>query len=80
MEFYQRNIEEGQTIWDIAVQEYGDVMMAWTILEDNPVALTDLNTDLIPGSWLKIRKEPVEDDKELMNHFRNNQIYVNCKD
>jgi len=79
MEFYKRKIEEGQTIFDIAIQEYGDVMMIWILLDDNLATITDLNTDLVPGAELNIRKEPVVNDKELMNYFRNQQIFVNCK-
>lgn len=80
MEFYLRNIEEGQSIWDIAVQEYADPMAVWTVLKDNPGTLTDLNTDLTPGMQLKIRVDPVVNDKELMNHFRTQQIFVNSRD
>lgn len=79
MEMYIVKIEEGQTIWDIAIQEYGDVLMAWAILEDN-ATLTDLNDDLAPGTELKIRQAPTVQDKELMNYFRTNKIYVNNQD
>ena len=80
MDYYLRKIEEGQTIWDIAVQEYGDVTMAWTIVKDNDNQLADLNASIVPGTELKIRKEPVVNDRDLMNHFRINEQYVNCKD
>ncbi len=80
MDFYTIHIEEGQSIWDIAIQEYGDPMEAWTILEDNPATLTDLNTDLTPAMLLKIRVDHPVSDRELMKYFREQKIYVNCKD
>lgn len=71
--------EAGQTIWDIAIQEYGDVMMAWTILEDNATIFPDLNTDPPPNSELNIRTDFVSEDKELANYFQTEQIHINCQ-
>lgn len=78
MNFYQINIEQGQTIWDVAIQEYGDAMKAWIVLEDNSGVLTDLNTDLLPSMKLNIRTEIEIEDRELMKYFRTNKIHVNC--
>lgn len=78
MNFYQINIEQGQTIWDVAIQEYGDVMKAWIVLEDNSGVLTDLNTDLLPSMKLNIRTEIEVEDRELMKYFRTKKIHVNC--
>lgn len=78
MNFYQINIEQGQTIWDVAIQEYGDAMKAWIVLEDNSGVLTDLNTDLLPSMKLNIRTEIEVEDRELMKYFRTNKIHVNC--
>jgi hypothetical protein len=80
MKMYTINIEEGQTIWDVAIQVYGDVFMAWQLVKDNAGVLVDLNTDLVPGMVLNIQVEPLVKDKELMNHFRTQKTIINCRD
>ncbi len=72
--------ESGQTIWDIAVQEYGDVMAAWIIQEDNPSLFPDLNTDPPGNTKVKIREDYEDGDKELVNHFKLKDITINCQD
>jgi hypothetical protein len=74
---YTINTEVGQSIWDIAVQEYGDVSAVWLLLQDNEI-IADLNTILPPGTELIIRQNPIVADAELMNFFRNNKIVVNA--
>jgi hypothetical protein len=80
MKMYTVNIEEGQTIWDVAIQVYGDVFMAWQLVKDNAGVLVDLNTDLVPGMVLNVLVDPTVKDKELMNHFRTQKTIINCRD
>lgn len=54
-------VVEGQTLFDIALQEYEQVEGVMLLLEDNPDF--DLNTALEPGDELVIREEePAEDN------------------
>jgi len=50
-------VEDRQTIWDIAVQEYGGVDGVFQLIEDNP-GLT-IGSDLQGGQLLKIKSAPV---------------------
>ncbi|MEZ5017339.1 MAG: hypothetical protein R2800_09830 [Flavipsychrobacter sp.] len=78
MEFYTITSEEGQTIYDIAMQEYADYVGVYVLMKDNAV-ITDLNHNLAPGTKLLIRQSPDVNDKELMEHFRANKIKVNSR-
>jgi hypothetical protein len=78
MKTYTIKIQAGQSIYDVAMQEYADVSGVWMLMQDNPIQCPDLNTALVPGASLIIRQEPVVADKELMNYFRTHKIEVNC--
>jgi hypothetical protein len=78
MEMYEVLVEAGQSVYDIAVQEYADVSGVWLLLADNPTQCPDLNATLVPGAKIAIRQFPNVSDVELMNYFRNNKIQVNC--
>ncbi|MFM2385677.1 MAG: hypothetical protein RL660_434 [Bacteroidota bacterium] len=70
--------EAGQSIWDIAIQEYGDASAVWHILDDNPTLVPDLNVVLDVGSAVEIQTQPSVTDNELMQFFRSNKIAVNA--
>jgi hypothetical protein len=78
MKTYTIKIQAGQSIYDIAMQEYADVSGVWLLMKDNPMECPDLNTALVPGASLIIRQDAVVADRELMNYFRTNKIQVNC--
>lgn len=48
-------VASGQTIYDIAIQEYGDVTGVATVIEDNQDQLPDI--DMIQDKTLRIRKD-----------------------
>jgi hypothetical protein len=59
-----------QTIWDIALQEYGDVTGVFQILTDNPSI--DLDTDLTEGTILYINGEPLNQD--VVSYYKEKEI------
>jgi hypothetical protein len=48
-------VASGQTIYDIAIQEYGDVTGVATVMQDNQDQLPDI--DMIEDKTLRIRKD-----------------------
>lgn len=54
-----------QTIWDIAIQEYGSIDGAFKILNDNPNL--DLATNLIPNTLILINSSPI--NKDVVNYL-----------
>lgn len=60
-------VQHGQSIWDIALQEYGSVEAVFTLISDNPDVLTDLDVDLMPGQKLLIKGEPV--NRDVVNFY-----------
>lgn len=52
---------EEQTVWDIAVQEFGSVEGVFKVLADNP-ALSGLDEPLTPGGPLTVRQAPLDPD------------------
>lgn len=77
-EFYSIHTDEGQTIYDVALQEYGDYAGVFILMEDNSV-ITDLNHDLASNTKLLIRREPDVTDVELMRYMREEKIKVNSR-
>lgn len=64
-------IKYGQSIFDMAIQMYGDISYVWKILSDNPELLNIQNQD-ITGFELKY-------DKQLFSnvvYFDINKIYI----
>ena len=53
----QINVQQGQTIWDLAIQYYGDIQAVFWILEDN--VRLGLNSSLIAGSSINIRTNTI---------------------
>lgn len=52
----------GQTLYDLAVQEYGHTDGFFVILEDNPGIVQDLADVPAPGTEVMIRDVPVIND------------------
>ena len=72
------SVFEGQTIYDIAIQEYGCFEAVFLLLEDN-VGLT-LDTELINKQQLNIRNEVpelTETNKQIVEIFKQKNIKPN---
>lgn len=54
-------VQDRQSIWDIAIREYGSVEGVFRLLEDNP-DLTGLDAPLSAGQSLVVRQAPVDTD------------------
>lgn len=59
-----------QTLWDIAIQEYGTVEAVFDLLSDNP-SLT-INTALIAGQQLIISSPVMNQD--VYDYFKKNNL------
>jgi hypothetical protein len=66
-------IVQGQSIWDIAIQEYGSVTSVFDFIADNGFA-DGLNTLLTPGQKVKIISAP--SDKGVLQYFQTNKLRV----
>lgn len=78
---YYKLIERGQDLFDLCLQEYGDVRALFLLLEDNPAL--DLTRELIAGEQVLFRIEVPDElpiDKNVMDYFRTNTIRVNMKE
>lgn len=69
MKIYTAKIN--QTLYDIALQIYGDRSAITWLCKDNDL---DLDTDLLPGTELKIRDS--YRNKSIANYFQTNNITV----
>ena len=65
-------IKEGQTIFDVALQLYGDVSEVYTIIKANPTQLTSILDRNLPG---KIIEYTIQDNP-IANYFSTNQITI----
>jgi hypothetical protein len=80
MKFYNITVADGQTIWAIALQEYGGLDGVYLLQADNPDVIRDLNEVLEAGAVLKIRAIITKTDVENLDialHFRENGVRVN---
>lgn len=80
MAHYEVITEEGQTIWAIALQEYGGLDGVYLLQADNPDIIRDLNAALDAGTSLKIRTSITKNEVEnydIAQHFRENGVRVN---
>jgi hypothetical protein len=70
---------EGQTIWDIAMQEYGNHLCVFTLRDDNLFAIQDLNASIPSGYTLKIRTDlgtVIGARFKIAKHYADNGIKV----
>ena len=78
---YTTRTEQGQNLFDIAIQEYGSVEQVFKLMADNSTAIPNLNAALTPGTALEIEKQPTGiKDLDLMNLFRDNKVVINTGD
>lgn len=79
--YYTKPVEQGQDIYDLCLQEYGDIQAIWLLLEDNPSL--DLIRALVAGEPVVFRVElpdQVPVDKNVMDYFRVQNIRVNMQE
>lgn len=60
MTYKQVILLTGQTLYDLAIQEYGHTDGLWLILEDNPGIASDLSSVPAPGTLVNIRLDVPE--------------------
>lgn len=61
----------GQTLYDIALQLYGDHSAILWLCQDNAI---ELDADVMPGMDLKIRND--YKNKSIANYYKDNNITV----
>lgn len=74
---YGKRIEDGQDIFDMTIQEYGDLRFLPAMLFDNGL---EASANLLTGQALSFRDVPPESlvvDAEILDYFRRNEIRVN---
>ncbi len=62
----------GQSLFDIALQEYGSIEAVFQLADDN--GITNITDSLIPGTELIIDENMII-DKNVVNYYKNNAIY-----
>lgn len=50
-------IQDGQTLFDIAIEVYGDVASVFWLLDDNREVLASLTAPLVAGLTVQVRDE-----------------------
>ena len=60
-----------QTLWDIAIQEYGSIEGVEQLIADNP-GLVDYESNLVAGTLLKVKSDAV--DKDVVDFFTKNEL------
>ena len=63
---------ENQTLFDIALQEYGDATAVFDIMENNKAVVASITADLIKGTRLKIVGLPK--NKRVKEFLETNKI------
>jgi hypothetical protein len=67
-------VHYGQTLIDIAIQEYGSLAAVFQLAKDNGL---EVDADLVPGTVLMINDTPTYSDPDLVNYFKRNGIKIN---
>lgn len=68
-ETYNITVEEGQNIWDLAVQEYGSIDQVFLLLKLNQL-LNSLNSVPLSRDVLTILSNPKVEDNKSLSYFR----------
>lgn len=63
-------VKPGQTIYDLALQEYGSIEGVVIIAQENDL---DLEEDLVEGSTIRINSNPI--DQSIVNYYKDNGIF-----
>ena len=66
-------ILDRQTIWDIAIQEYGSDEGIFQLMKDNPEKVPSLTTNLIPGDRLRITSPAT--DQVGLDYYKTNNLH-----
>lgn len=66
-------VKSGQSIFDIALQEYGSVEGVYNLMQDNPARIPSLDVDLLPGDVLLIGSDPVQ--KDVTDYYTRNSVF-----
>ena len=75
-ETYLTTISDGQNIYDVALQEYGDMSGVIQLIQDNPSLLKSFNSLLKAGMKLKIdSKKAVR--KDVVRFYRKTRKRIN---
>lgn len=78
--FYEKRVEQGQDVIDLALQEYGDVTGLFLLLGDN--ASFDAERDLVAGEAAVFRDNPptyANLNKINLDFMRLNDIKINTQ-
>lgn len=62
------NVKPGQSVFDIAIQEYGSAQGVAILMEDNDISALELQV----GQELHIRDEVI--DKNVVNYFKSRSL------
>jgi len=68
---YKITAASGQSIWDLAIQEYGSIEGVFILQENNSSVITEFNQSLV-GSVLKIQNDVV--NKAVYDYYVANKI------
>ena len=66
-------VHHRQTLWDLAVQHYGDVSGVFQLMKDNPDKISNLDTAIAPGTKLRISGDPAKTDTK--GFFKANKLF-----
>lgn len=66
------NVADGQTLWDIALQEYGSVEGVFILMAENPF-VGNINQELEPGIQLNVKSEPIA--KDVKSYYQRNRVH-----
>lgn len=66
-------VEKNQTIYDIAVQEFGNVEAVFEILQDNSLLEIDITESLLVNSLL-IREDSIYQNQKVLNELEDKTI------
>jgi hypothetical protein len=64
-------VQERQTIWDLAIQEYGSVMGVRELMKDNP-QITSYLDNPPTGSIIVVKSAPV--DEKITKYYADNDL------
>lgn len=70
---HSTQVMRGQTIWDLAIQEYGSVEGVFLLIQDNADQLDSLDDDLVPGQVLRIATPPT--DRDMASYYASNHLH-----
>lgn len=65
-------VQDGQTVWDLAIQQYGGVEGVFNLIKDNPGVIAGVDSQLAAGTELKVKSDPVNTD--VLAYYTENEI------